>query len=377
MRLNFISAFGSNEGARLQLEVGILKLPIYIRAFVKIGLEVMEFSLRKASPSPSRRVILLSGLGLASTALWGCGGGGSSGDAVAGGGGGGGGGGAGGGGGTLPTGSLVYRNNSSVGVYNFAAQKEFRFDPGAQSEIHPGVSASRSGVVAATRQGSNSDNFVIALFGLDGKFNTSYRVDRALSFQTGAIMFNADASRVAFSVNEPRSAADSTRIERTLIATLPSGNIIARIDGYGEPVWIGTAGELLVVNPQDKTLRLFDANYRDLGRFGNFTINTVFGDYDASADGRYVAYGNGGNEIFAYDRTTAKSWMCAQAPVSSLFSATFSPDGRSLAVFATTFVYYTPHVVPFANGVKVTVDSAVHELKNSLSQSGGRMGWAN
>ena len=332
----------------------------------------MEFPSHKASSSPSRRGVLLGGLGLASTALWGCGGGGSSGDAVAGGGGGGG-----GGGGTQPTGSLVYRNISTVGVYNFAAQKELRFDPGAQSEIHPGVSVSRSGVVAAARQGSNSDNFVIALFGLDGKFSTSYRVDRALSFQTGAIVFNADASRVAFSVNEPRSAADSTRIERTLIASLPSGNIIARIDGYGEPVWLGTAGELLAVNPQDKTLRLFDASYRDQGRFANFTVNTVFGDYDASADGRYVVYGTGGNEIFAYDRTTAKSWMCAQAPLSSLFSATFSPDGRYLALFATTFAYYTPHVVPFANGVKVTVDSQVHQLKNSLNQCGGRMGWAN
>ena len=332
----------------------------------------MEFSSRKASPSPGRRGVLLGGLGLASSTLWGCGGGGSSGEAVGGGGAGGA-----GGGGALATGSLVYRNNGAVGVYNFAAQKEFQFDPGLQSEIHPGVSVSRSGVIAASRQGSNSDNFVIALFGLDGKFNTSYRVDRALAFQTGAIVFNADGSRVAFSVNEPRSAADSTRIERTLIASLPSGNIIARIDGYGEPVWLGTAGELLAVNPQDKTLRLFDASYRDQGRFANFTVNTVFGDYDASADGRYVVYGTGGNEIFAYDRTTAKSWMCAQAPLSSLFSATFSPDGRYLALFATTFAYYTPHVVPFTNGVKVTVDSQVHQLKNSLNQCGGRMGWAN
>ena len=319
--------------------------------------------------SPQRRGLVLGGLAMASATLWGCGGGGSSSDPA--------GGGAGGGNGApQPAGSLVYRNPSVVGVYNFATQKELRFDPGAQTDIHPGVGVSRSGVVATARQGTNSNDFAIALFGLDGKFNTSYRVNRDLAFQTSATVFNADASRVAFSVNEPRSAADSTRIERTLIALLPSGNIIARIDGYGEPVWIGTAGELLVINPQDKSLRLFDVNYRDLGRFGNFTVTGFFGDCDASADGRYVAYGNGGNEIFAYDRTTAKSWICAQAPVSSLVSATFSPDGRFLAVFATTFAYYTPHVLPFAAGVKVTVDSQVHELKNSLSLCGQRMGWA-
>lgn len=313
-------------------------------------------------PSPKRRGLVLGGLAMASATLWGCGGGGSSGS--------------GSGGVPQPAGSLVYRNPSVVGVYDFATQKELRFDPGAQPDIHPGVGVSRSGVVAAARQGTNSNDFAIALFGLDGKFNTSYRVNRDLAFQTSATVFNADASRVAFSVNEPRSAADSTRIERTLIASLPSGNIIARIDGYGEPVWIGSAGELLVINPQDKTLRLFDASYRDQGRFGDFAVTGFFGDYDASANGRYVVYGNGTNEIFAYDRTTTKSWMCAQAPVSSLASATFSPDGRSLAVFATTFAYYTPHVLPFADGVKVTVDSQVHELKNSLSQCGQRMGWA-
>ena len=319
--------------------------------------------------SPQRRGLVLGGLAMASATLWGCGGGGSSSDPAAGG--------AGGGGSTLqPAGSLVYRNPSVVGVYNFATQKELQFDPGAQTDIHPGVGVSRSGVVAAARQGTNSNDFAIALFGLDGKFNTSYRVNRDLAFQTSATVFNADASRVAFSVNEPRSAADSTRIERTLIASLPSGNIIARIDGYGEPVWIGSGGELLVRDPQSNALRLFDASYGDQGRFGDFAVIGSIGDYDASADGRYVVYGNGTNEIFAYDRTTAKSWMCAQAPVSSLVSATFSPDGRFLAVFATTFAYYTPHVLPFAAGVKVTVDGQVHELKNSLGLCGQRMGWA-
>ena len=101
------------------------------------------------------------------------------------------------------------------------------------------------------------------------------------------------------------------------------------------------------------------------------------GNYDASADGRYVVYGNGGNEIFAYDRTTAKSWMVAQALTSSLVSATMSPDGRFLAVFASTFATYTPHVVPFTDSVRVTVDPDVHALKNALLQCSGRMGWAN
>ena len=322
------------------------------------------------TPSPTRRGVLLGGLGLASTALWGCGGGGSS-DAVAAGGGGGG-----GGGGAQPTGSLVYRNGSVVGVYNFAAQKELTFDPGAQPDVKSGVAASRSGVVSSARAGTTSTNFVIALFGLDGKLSTSYRVERDVSFQTSAAVFNADASRLAFSVDEPRSAADATRIARTLIASLPSGNIIARIDGYEEPVWIGSGGELLVSDPQSNALRLFDANYRDQGRFGNFVVSGLVGDYDASADGRYVVYGNGGNEIMAYDRSTSTSWMTAQAPTSSLVSATLAPNGRSLAVFASTFASYTPHVLPFTNGVKVTVDQNVHALKNTLLQCSGRMGWA-
>lgn len=336
--------------------------------FVISGFDLMEVVQRKSSPSLTRRGLMLGGVGLASSALWSCGGGGSGGD--------GGGGGAGGGGSAQPTGSLVYRNSSVVGVYSFTGQTELRFDPGAQPDVKTGMAASRSGVLAASRAGTTSTNFVIALFGLDGKLSTSYRVERELSFQTSAAVFNADASRIAFSVDEPRSTTDGTRIARTLIAALPSGNIIARIDGYEEPVWLGSGGELLVSNPQDNSLRLFDASFRDQGRFGDFVVSGLVGDYDASADGRYVVYGNGGNEIMAYDRSTATRWMAAQAPTSSLVSATLSPNGSQVALLASTFASYTPHVLPFTNGVKVTVDQNVHALRNTLLQCSGRMGWA-
>ena len=314
-------------------------------------------------PGPTRRGVVLGSLGLAGATLWGCGGGGDSGA-----------GGGGGGGGALLSGSLAYRNTGVAAVYGFGVQAETSFDPGLSPFVDPGVGVSRTGLVSVARQGQSNRNFSVAFFGRDGKLSVSYLVEREFSFQTSAAVFNADATRVAFSVDEPASVTDTTRIARTLIASLPDGVIFAAVDGYQEPVWATGTGELIVRNSQTNTLRVFDANLADKGLVAGLVINQLIGGYDVSADGRYLVH-DGGGRILAFDRSNGTSWVAATDGTSSLRSPTVSPDGRFLAMLARDLLNYVPHVVPFAAGSTVAVDSAVHALDNTLADCRGRIGW--
>lgn len=323
-----------------------------------------------SNPRPTRRSLLVGGLGLASAALWGCGGGGSSSTDPGSGGGGG------GGGGAQPTGSLAYRNTGVVGVYSFSTRTELSFDPGLSPFVDPGMAVSRTGLVTAAREGQTNKNFSIAVFGLDGKLSTSYLVEREFSFQTSAAMFNADATRLAFSVDEPASATNNTRIARTLVFSLPGGTELTALDGYQEPVWAGSTGELIVRDSNTNALRVFDTNLVDKGPLASLVVTQLIGGYNLSADGRYVVYADAsGSRLLAFDRSTGNSWVAATDTTSSLRTPALSPDGRFLAMVARDLLNYVPHVVPFAPGSTVAVDSVVHALDNTLVECRGRIGW--
>lgn len=274
-----------------------------------------------------------------------------------------------------PRGSLVYRNSGLVGIYNFATGTELQFDPGSSPFIDPGVSVSRDGLISASLAAPGNGDFALGFYGLDGKAMTTYTVTRDGAFQTSAVSFNADATRIAFSVDEPISPSNSTRDARTLIYTWPAGTPVAVLDGYEVPMWAGSAGELLVRDPQTLQLRLFNANLLDQGWLPNLTVSNLYGGIDVSRDGRYVLSENL-TRIVAYDRSTGTSWTAVEdaTAVTSTHSPTLSPDGRHLALLARDLLNFVPHVVPFAAGSTVDINS-VQALSVGLADCSGRMGW--
>lgn len=274
-----------------------------------------------------------------------------------------------------PSGSLVYRNSGLVGVYNFATRAEIQFDPGTSPFVDPGVSVSRTGLISAALEGTASADFRLGFYGLNGQPASTYSVTRDLAFQTSAVVFNADGTRIAFSVDEPASANDTTRIARTLVADWPGGSIVAEIDRMDEPVWAGN--ELLLRDPATQRLRLYSSALVDLGLVGSIVVNTLAGGYSASADGRTLVYqdNSSGLRVMAYDRSNGSSWVAAEDNVSALRAPMLSPDGRHLALLTRGVFFDSPHVLPFAAGSTVTVDSAVHELTGGLVNCEGRIGW--
>lgn len=315
---------------------------------------------RRSLPT-TRRAVLQGGLALVAGALTGCGGGGGD---------------EGNGGGapdTAPAGRLVYRNSGVAAVYHLAIGQELQFDPGENLSLDPGMSVSATGIVSVAR-GSDNAGFDFALYGLDGKERSVHRVGRELAFQNSTVMFNADATRMAVSVNEPRSPTDDTRIDRTLVALWPSGTLIASLDGYVEPVWAGNTGELVVRHTDTQRLRLFDDRMNDRGNLANVVVGPLIGGYSASADGRYLVW-DAGDSVRVHDRDTDTGWVAATDRTSSLHTPCISPDGRHLAVIARGLLAYVPHVMPFARDLTVAVDSDIHALDNTLADCRARMGW--
>jgi hypothetical protein len=318
---------------------------------------------------PTRRLVLLQGLAVAAAALAGCGGGGG-GDTPA----------------PAPqppappppppaaaSGTLVYRNSGTVGVYSFGGDSELTFTPLTEPSLDPGVTVSESGSIAVALEGDDS-GFGFALYALDGTLQDSYEVARPFAFQTGAVVFNADSSRIAFSVDEETSPTNNTRITKVIVAAWPSGTIVATLDNRDEPVWALDTGELIVRDADPTRLRVYDANLADQGALPNVIVSEAMGSFNVSADGRYVVYEDA-TVIRVFDRDDASTWIAAQDPSSSnLHAPTLSPDGGWLAVLARDLLNYKPHVLPFT-GTLVTVDSATHALASDLADCAGRMGW--
>jgi hypothetical protein len=271
---------------------------------------------------------------------------------------------------------VVYRNSGVAAVYNFSTNTELRFDPQTQPFLKIGVAVSASRLITSAIEGDGRTYFDVGIFGIDGKLTTTLRMRRPFSFQTGAALFNANGTRLALSLDEETSSTNKTRIGRVLVLDMPSGTTVATIDGYEEPVWLGTSNELLVRNANDERMYVVGADLRTVTRLGTLVSTSFTGAYNATADGRYIVYQDptSDNRILAYDRTNGASWVAATQRLGSVKSPVVSPDGRYMAVFSSANLATVPHVIPFGANLTVAVDPS-YALKDTIAECGNRMGW--
>jgi Tol biopolymer transport system component len=295
-----------------------------------------------------------------------CGGGGGSGDSDGGGGDGGG-----GGEGSGPTGLIIAQSTAELQVFN-AATRALTVYPSSSSRLRVGVGASRAGVVGLVVNEDARVSWDILL--LNAKTGTEVRritISRPFATATSAVSVNADATRIAFSVNEPASDSDNTRVDRTLVADLATLNA-TRLEGVTDPVFMGS--ELLVRSGE--RLRVLNASLDDQGDLGVPTTNRI-GAASPSSDGRYVAYERE-DQIWVRDRQNGQTWQATEG-VLSKFAPVFSPDGRHLAMISSTaqamgeFVF----VIPFAPNTTTAVTNAqsVKTPAGDSVQGSGRIAW--
>jgi hypothetical protein len=312
---------------------------------------------------PSRRTWLAQSVCLvAGASLSACGGGGGSSSSEGGGGGGGGSGG--------PTGLIIAKSINDLAVYNTASRSLTTY-PASSSNFRVGIGASRAGVVGDVANDDGGGKWEIVL--LNAKTGADIRriaIDRPFAFANSAVSVNADATRIAFSVNEPTSATIDTRVDRTLVADLATLTA-TRLEGVTEPVFMGS--ELLVRNGE--RLRVLNANLDDQGDLG-ITANNRFGAASPSSDGRYVAYERE-EQIWVLDRTSNQNWAATSAVLSKVGPA-FSPDGRHLAMLGASGnagIYM--HVIAFTPNTTVAVTEAniVKSTAGNVIAGAGRIAW--
>ncbi|WP_200379728.1 hypothetical protein [Rubrivivax gelatinosus] len=318
-----------------------------------------------------RRTLLAHLLGgalvLAGGGVTGCGGGGEDADP-----------GAGSGTDPGPSGTLVYRNSSETAVVPLAGGTAIGFDPGDHPMVDPGMATSPDGLLLAAQDGDN-DGFGFAVFDRGGRLQRVLRFERPFAFVTHHLSFHRGGARLAFSVDEPRSAADDERIARTLLVSWPEARVLGTLDGWEAPTWAGD--ELIVRDPATGRLRGFDAAGADLGWIGDIVTDPQIAAYDVSADGRHVVWQDG-SRILAYERSTGARSVAATREISDLSSPCLSPDGRWLALMtldqrSATSVFWTtvPHVLPFVPDGAIEVDSARWALDGPIAECRAGIGW--
>lgn len=166
--------------------------------------------------------------------------------------------------GRTPTGRLVYRSSTGVGVFDFALGRETAFEPASRPFLDPGVGLSPDGLLSVAMEGGGDVDFRLGFHPLTGALSRVLEVRRPLAFQTGAVVWNTRGDRVALSLDEPVSAQDGTRLARTLVVAWPAAAIVAVFDHRDAPAWAGD--DLLLREAGSERLRRLDAALQDRGR---------------------------------------------------------------------------------------------------------------
>lgn len=313
-----------------------------------------------------RRQLLTAGLALpVGAALVACGGGGGGGSSTPP---------PGGGGGTL-SGRIVAKD-SRLWVVDGATGSNANF-AATSSNTQNGVGVSRNGSIADVwgYDGGNNDPWQLTIRSLAGAVTGDYTLQNALlSFPNSAAVLNADATRLAYSVNEMTSASNSTRIDRTYVNALPGGALLAVLDNRAEPAFADT-GELLVRD--GSSLHVYNATLVDQGALA-ISVEQRAGAYSVSPDGRYIAFEDS-SRIRVLDRSTGNAWYATDASPRGHYAPVFSPDGAWIAFLrAGSLALRYLHAIPFTAGATTTVTDS-HAVKSSAGEiydGTGRIGWA-
>lgn len=277
--------------------------------------------------------------------------------------------------GAAASGRIVVKD-SALTVIDVATGAARTF-PAAETSHAPGVGVSRSGVLGDVWDyfGAGSESWHVTVRDLAGRQLADWTVGGPLAFPTSAATIDPTATRIAFSVDEPRTAdGDAERIDRVYVYDLRTGAVLARIDERAEPLPVAT-GELLV--RAGDALHVYDASFADGGPVG-LGVSPRPGAYDVSPDARYVV-SEVDFRLQGLDRTTGRTWQVTDEFHRAHTSPAFSPDGRRLALLRAGEVasqYLT--VIPFEPGRTHTVtdDDAVRSPAGDIYGGTGRIGWA-
>jgi hypothetical protein len=293
-----------------------------------------------------------------------CGGGGGDGNE---------GGGDGGGGseGSGPTGLIVVKSIDVIEVHN-ASSRESKVYASSSTGLRLGVAGSRNGVIGDVSDEDSRGSWKIRLLDAKtGAVRQTLAIARELATATSPVSVNADATRIAFSVNEPTSPSDNTRVDRSFVGDLAT-LALTRVEGASDPVFVGS--ELMV--RRGERLHLLNVNLEDQRDLG-VTVSDRLAAAAVSGDGRYIAYDRD-EQVWVLDRQTNRTWEATGGR--STRSATFSPDGRYMALLrggSTAGVYV--HVIPFTPDTKVEVTDAnmVMTAAGELVAASGGIAWVN
>ncbi len=331
--------------------------------------ETTDISAQGTSVLRTTRRVLLSNAAawVALVSVGACGGGGGDGDGSGGGGGG-------GGSADGPSGLIIAQSTAELQVFN-AATRALTIYSVLSSRLSVGVGASRAGVIGLVVNEDPRVSWEVLL--LDAKTGAEIRrvtIERAFASATSAVSVNADASRIAFSINEPTSDSIDARVDRTLVVDLATLTA-TRIEGVTDPVFMGS--ELLVRSGE--RLRVLDANLDDQGDLG-VPVADRSNSASPSSSGRYIAYERAGDQIWVLDRQSGQTWQATDG-ILGKYGAVFSPDDRYLAMKGTvaaafgTFVF----VIPFVPNTTTTVVEAQSiETPAGVSVLGiGAIAWVN
>lgn len=274
----------------------------------------------------------------------------------------------------VPTGTLVYRNSSQIGAWTFATGIERVIEPGRKTFPDPGIGAQRGGGSFTFLQARQMGWDVVAT-DRSGAEQGRFEVRKEFAVPGSVASLSPDGTRLLFGMSDHRSATDTTYVNRILLARWSDGVVLSSIDDYVYPAFFGTDGGFVAVNSRTQALHRFSAQGTPLGAVPNLAIEDTRASYDASPDGRSIAYLADGIVRLRDVQTGADRQLVRSNNGLHVDAPLFSPDGRGLAVIDKSTTSNVAYVVEIPAAGSVTLSERMRIGDQRVVELYGRMGW--